>query len=132
MKKFVLSHATAKSRAIAAIHEAPQGWEVTIKSPIRSLAANAALHAWISEISKTLLLGGQHHDAEVWKRALVAAWSRTQGETVLEIPAIDGQGIDLVPRRTSQLTKSEFQNLLEYVIAFASENEVVIKDFMGN
>jgi hypothetical protein len=100
---------------------------ITIKSESRSNGQNAALHAWIGEIAKSLTIAGQRHDSEVWKRALVAAWSRTRGEAVLVIPALDGQGVDLVPRRTSQLTKAECADLLEYVICYASENGVGVE-----
>ena len=108
--------------------EAGQRFVISIKPETRNSAQNAALHAWIGEIAKSLTLAGQRHDAEVWKRALVAAWSRARGESVLVIPAIDGQGVDLVPRRTSQLTKAECADLLEFVIAYAITNGVACNE----
>lgn len=101
---------------------------VTIKPEGRTSGQNAALHAWIGEIATHCKLGGQVHDAEVWKRALVAAWTRARGEPVLIIPAIDGQGVDLVPKRTSALTKAECAELLEYVIAYATEQGVGVEE----
>lgn len=132
MKMFQLVHHEARRRAAQYIAEAPEGYTVSISPPKRNSGQNAALHAWISEIAKTLTLGGQRHDSEVWKRALVAAWSRTRGESVLIIPAIDGQGVDLVPRRTSQLTKAECADLLEYVIAYAVEHGVDAEELDAN
>lgn len=97
---------------------------ISIKPEGRTSSQNAALHAWISEIARTQTIAGQRHEPEVWKRALVAAWTRARGEPVLVIPAIDGQGIDLVPKRTSALTKAECSELLEYVVAWATERGV--------
>lgn len=101
---------------------------VTFKPEGRTSGQNAALHAWIGEIATTCKLGGQVHDAEVWKRALVAAWTRARGEPVLIIPAIDGQGVDLVPKRTSALTKAECAELLEFVVAWATEHGVGVEE----
>jgi hypothetical protein len=101
---------------------------ITIKPEGRTSGQNAALHAWIGEIAANCTLGGQQHDAEVWKRALVAAWTRERGEPVLIIPAIDGQGVDLVPKRTSALTKAECAELLEYVVAYATQQGIGVEE----
>jgi hypothetical protein len=40
------------------------------------------------------------------------------------LPAIDGHGVDLVFRRTSQLTNAECNELIEYVQAWAVDQGV--------
>lgn len=58
------------------------------------------------------------------ERLLTAAWCRATGESVTILPALDGHGVDLVPRRTSKLTKAECCELIEYITAWAVEHGV--------
>jgi hypothetical protein len=90
----------------------------------RNTAQNAKLHACIGEIAKQKEWAGQKWDQETWKRLLTAAWMRANDERVTVIPSLDGQGVDVVFRRTSSLTKAECSDLLEYVMAWAAQNGV--------
>jgi len=94
------------------------------KQEQRSSAENRLLHALIGEISKQVDWAGRKHDAETWKRLLVAAWSREQGLSVEILPAIDGHGVDIVPVRTSKLTRSECADLITYVQAWAASHGI--------
>jgi hypothetical protein len=118
---FRLVHRTARERAKACIDLAPAGYVVTVKEPTRSSEANAALHARLSEIAERVEWAGKRQSIETWKRLLVAAWSRATGEPLTVLPALDGHGIDIVFRRTSQMTRREMSDLLEYVNAWCSE-----------
>jgi hypothetical protein len=90
----------------------------------RSSAENRLLHALIGEIAAKKDWAGQKRDAECWKRLLVAAWCRTRGESVEVLPALDGHGVDIVPARTSKLTRGECADLIEYVYAWGALNDV--------
>jgi NinB protein len=94
----------------------------------RSLAENAMLHALLSQISHKVEWAGKKRDMETWKRLLTAAWLRARGEPVEMLPALDGHGIDVVFRRTSQLTRAECADLIEFVMAWAAENGVEMAD----
>lgn len=94
----------------------------------RSDAQNRLLHACLSEISRQIDWAGQKRDVDTWKRLLTAAWLRARGENVEMLPAIDGHGVDIVFRRTSQLTKAECSELSEFVFAWAAEHGVVFKE----
>jgi len=124
-RTFVLVHAEARRRAIQAVQEAAEGYAVTIGEPTRTLAENSLLHALISEIAATKEWAGAKRDVEVWKRLLVAAWCRVDGSAVEILPALDGAGVDIVPRRTSKLSKKECADLIEYVYAWGAENGVM-------
>ena len=115
---FVLSHPEARRRAQEAISQAPEGWTVTVRAPTRSGEQNAKLHALIGEIAERCEWAGKKWDVETWKRLLVSAWSRANHEQVLIVPALDGHGVDMVPRRTSKLTKAECSDLLEFVMSW--------------
>lgn len=102
-----------------------------IRPEKRSDAQNRLLHACLSEISKQVEWAGAKRDPDTWKRLLVAAWLRASGESVEVLPAIDGKGIDVVFRRTSQLTKAECAELSEFVMAWAAEHDVVFHAIEG-
>lgn len=121
---FVLCHPEARKRAILAISEAPDGYVATLREKTRDLEINAALHARIGEIADSMTWVGKKWGIEVWKRLLVAAWTRATGESTLILPALDGHGVDVVFRRTSELSQAECRDLLAFIECWQAENEV--------
>jgi len=121
IRTFILAHESARGGVAAFAKAAPAGTVVTFSEPARSSAINAALHAKLSEIAETRTHAGRRWDAEVWKRLLVAAWSRATGDPVQYLPALDGQGIDIVWRRTSEMTQREMRDLLGFIEAWDAE-----------
>lgn len=95
-----------------------------IRPETRSDAQNRLLHACLSEISQQVQWAGRKRDVDTWKRLLTAAWLRARGEPIEVLPAVDGHGVDIVFRRTSQLTKAECAELSEFVMAWAVDNGV--------
>lgn len=89
-----------------------------IKPETRNSAQNARLHARLTEIAQRHEWAGRKREMEVWKRLLVAAWLRARGESVEVLPALDGHGVDVVFRRTSELTKAECGELMEFIDAW--------------
>jgi hypothetical protein len=123
-KYFILAHDTARANAKTAIAHSPDGYAVEIKPITRSLAQNAKLHALITDIAKTLEWAGAKRDVETWKRLLTAAWLRARGEPIEMLPALDGHGVDIVFRRTSELTVNEMIELIEYIQSWAIGNGI--------
>lgn len=119
--KFILAHQLARTRALDAVRTAPDGWHVSVTEPRRNLEQNAALHARLTEIAQSREWAGRRWDVEVWKRLLTAAWCRATGQQVLMLPALDGYGVDCVFRRTSELTRSECGELLEFINAWDAQ-----------
>lgn len=131
-------------RLIASLYSERQGWGVIndawrqcrealragrrlsleIKPERRNLPQNAKLHALLSEIADKTEWAGKKRDCETWKRLMVAAWCRARGEAVELLPAIDGHGVDIVFRRTSELDKAECAELIEFVTAWAVQNGI--------
>jgi hypothetical protein len=116
-----LVHAEARQRAAQACMTAPDGYVVKISEPTRNLEINAALHALLTDIAERMTWAGKRWDVETWKRLLVAAWSRATGEPVVMLPALDGAGVDIVFRRTSQMTQPEVRELMAFIEAWAAE-----------
>lgn len=121
MARFILAHQQARQRAMRAVAEAPAGYVVSVVEPTRSGDQNAALHARLTEIAERCEWVGKKWPVEVWKRLLTAAWCRATGQAVTMLPALDGQGVDIVFRRTSSLTKRECSDLMEFVQAWCAE-----------
>ena len=101
---------------------------VTVKPEKRSDAENRLLHALLSHISKTQEWAGKKRDVETWKRLMVAAWCRAIGERVELLPAIDGHGIDIVFKRTSQLTRGECAELIDFIFAWGAHQGIIFPD----
>ena len=118
---FRLVHPEARRRAMACVADAPEGYVVTVQEPTRNSEINAALHATLGDISEQVEWAGRKWDIETWKRLLVAAWARASGEPVVMLPALDGAGVDIVFRRTSQMTQAEMRDLMAFIDAWSAE-----------
>ena len=99
-------------------------FEVVVKPEKRSNAENALLHAMLSHVAKSLPWAGKKRDVETWKRLIVASWCRARGEPVELLPAVDGHGVDIVFRRTSELTRSECAELITYLDAWMADQGI--------
>jgi hypothetical protein len=115
-----------RSNAARAVMEAPENWLVEIKPRNRSLEQNALLHELLGQISNAMKWAGQSQDIETWKRLLTAAWCRARGEPTVILPAVDGQGVDIVFRRTSELNVTEMSELIEYIQAWMVDHELPV------
>jgi len=123
-KYFILAHQVARLGAKQAIDESPDGYSVEIGPVTRSKAQNAKLHTLISKIAKTQEWAGAKRDIETWKRLLTAAWLRARGEAIEMLPALDGKGVDIVFRHTSQLSVNEMIEEIEYIQAWAIDQGI--------
>lgn len=99
-----------------------------VRPETRSDKQNRLLHAMLGDIAAQVEWAGAKRDAEVWKRLLVAAWCRARREQVELLPALDGHGVDIVFRRTSQLTRGECAELCDFIGAWCAENGVELRD----
>ena len=99
-----------------------------IRQETRSGQQNRLLHAMLGDIAAQVEWAGKKRDAETWKRLLVASWCRARKEPVELLPALDGVGVDIVFRRTSQLSRAECVELCDFIQAWAAEHDVVLRD----
>lgn len=125
---FRLVHERARQLASLACVAAPDGYVVTIRPPTRSLEQNAFLHAALTDIAAQFLWHGKRLSVDVWKRLCTASWLRERNAAPELIPALDGNGFDVIYERTSQLTVEQMSELLEWCLAFGAQNGVKFKD----
>ena len=123
-RTFVLSHEQARERALECVRTAPDGFSVVVGPPTRTLEENALLHAILSDISRQLIWDSEYQDIETWKRMLTAGWCRATGRPMKILTAVDGYGIDLVPMKTSKLSKQDCAELIDYIFAWGADKGV--------
>lgn len=97
---------------------------VEIKPETRTLAQNAILHAALTDIANQVEWHGKKLDVGVWKRLCVASWLREKKQSPDLIPALDGNGFDVVYEKTSKLTVTQCSELVEWCFAFGAEHGV--------
>ena len=121
IRSFFLVHQQARRTAAEFMLEAPEGAHVVVREKKRNDAINAALHARLTEIAKRREWAGRKWDVETWKRLFVAAWGRATAQQMVMLPALDGAGVDVVFRRTSEMSQREVSDLLAFIEAWDAE-----------
>lgn len=123
---FVLSHAEARRRAMAALAEAPEGYVVRISEPTRTLEQNSAQWPILEAFSQQLKwpVNGEMVTLtpEEFKDVLTAAF---QGETVRLAMGLNG-GVVMLGLRTSKMSKKRFSEWLEFLHATAALRAVAV------
>jgi hypothetical protein len=119
MQKLTLINNDVRQRAIDAVKDAPDGWEVIVRPKRRSLDQNAKLHALIQEFDG-MEFAGKPRNAEDWKVILVSAHTEaTKGQTEL-ISGIEGELVQL-RESTARMSKERSSSLIEYIQSYKFE-----------
>ena len=125
---FNLVHSEARRRAVAAVAEAPEGWTVTVAPPRRNLDQNALLWVLLTAFSEQLkwpVNGAMVQlEPEEWKDVLTAAY-RNESQRIAM--GLNG-GMVILGMRTSQLSKREFAEFIEFIHSVAVERGVVFDE----
>lgn len=117
---FTLTHDLARKRAQAAIATAPHGARVKIEEPKRTLDQNALLWPLLTDIATQVQHHGEYRTPDEWKGLFMHAC----GKEVRFLPALDGKAYIPFGMRSSQLSKGDFSQLLEFILAWGAENGV--------
>lgn len=118
-----LVHPEARRRASEDCMKADDGWIVRVSPPTRNLEQNALLWKLLDELSAKVPWHGIKLSAEEYKDLLSAGLVKSR-----VVPNIDGSGFVILGQRTSKMTKGEFSQLLELVMAFGAEHGVEFKE----
>lgn len=119
-----LSDKLDRSRAINWIERAPAGTRVEFKAAQRSLAQNDRMWAMLTEVATQVRWHGLALKADDWKLVFLDALKRE----LRTVPNIDGTGIVVLSKSSSDLSKSEMSDLIELIHAFGAERGVVFRD----
>jgi hypothetical protein len=124
-QRFILSHDTARQRALSAVSAAPEGMVVEIKEPTRSLEQSAKLHAMLGDVAAQVEWHGMKLHKDIWKRLCTAAMLRELGESPMLVPSLDGHGVEIIYEKTSTMGVRMMAALIEWVYAFGGEKGVL-------
>lgn len=127
-RPYRLASETHRQFVASLVLQTPVGHFVSIDPPRRGLAQNAYLHAALTDIAEQVEWHGKKLSVLIWKRLTMAAWLREKGEQPELIPALDGNGFDVVFEHSSQLTIPEMAEYLEWVKCFAAQNGVTFRE----
>lgn len=117
------SHA-ARERFCNWIMRAPLGWVAEIREPRRTGPQNDLLWGVLSDIAAQKRWHGVKLEPADWKLIFMAALNKE----MRIVPNLDGTGFVNLGQSSSKLTKSEFSDLLEIVLAWAAREGVVLHD----
>lgn len=118
----VLRNAVARQLAASYVLEAPDGCVVSFKEPTRSLEANAAMWAKLTDIAEQVTWYGKKLSADDWKTVLTASLRQTR-----VVPTIDGDGFVPLGMSTSKMSVKEMGALLDLIDAFAAQQSVTFR-----
>jgi hypothetical protein len=99
-----------------------------IEDEPRTPEQNDHAHAALTDISRQLQWHGKKLNVLTWKRLTMAAFLREIGHQPELIPALDGNGFDVIFEHSSKLGKKKFSAWLEWIYAFGTQNKVVFRD----
>lgn len=119
----VLRSIADRERVAKYAKHAPYGSRVEFKAEKRSLPQNDRFWAMLTDISRQHEHCGKKYAPDTWKQIFLSAWKRE----MQFIPALDGNG--LVPiYRSSDLSKGEMSELIDFIAAWATENGIELHD----
>ena len=119
----------AKQFAMDLILSLGEGYEVVIQEITRTSEQNKRLHAVLTDISEQVEWKGLELNVVQWKRLCTYSWLREIGESPIMVPALDGNGMDMLYEKTSQMSKKQLTSLTEWCYSFGAENDVQFKEY---
>ena len=123
-KKTFLILQNNRRQIIEAIDATPERWIVEIRSPDRTQAQNKFYWATLRQISDWVKPNHKQYDPNVWHSYMKELFLANE---LIELPT--GELLE-VEKTTTKLTKTEFGNFVNAVLAWANENGVRWSDEM--
>jgi len=113
-----------RARAARYIAQAPFGTRVEFKAAKRTLPQNDRMWAMLTDIAAQKEHCGRKYTPDIWKCLFMHAC----GRTMEFIPALDNSTVMPLGHRSSDLSKGEMSDLIEFMLAWGAENGVVFHD----
>jgi hypothetical protein len=124
-RALIVLHSVAdRARAIKLIGQVPAGSRVEVKGARRSLPQNDKLWASLTDIAAQKEHCGRKYTPDQWKVLFMHAC----GAEVQFLPSLDGATFIPWGNRSSDLSKAEMSELLEFILSWGAQNGVVFHD----
>jgi hypothetical protein len=111
--------ATNRRHVAERVANLPEGYVIKAGPATRTLEANAAMWAMLTDISKQVVWHGRKLDAESWKHIFSSSLRKQD-----VVPNLDGTGFVVMGVSTSSMSKAEMSELLELIQAFGVQHNV--------
>lgn len=100
------------------------GTRIEFKEPKRTLPQNDRFWAMLTDIAEAMKERGREYDPDQWKVIFMAAY----GHEVKFLPSLDQKTFIPVGHSSSDLSVREMSDLMEFMSAWAAENDVPLND----
>jgi hypothetical protein len=119
----VLETQADRQKAVTWIGKAPEGTRVEFKASKRSLPQNDLMWALLTEFSQKFQHGGKKYDPTEWKCIFLHAF----GREISFLPSLDGKTFLPIEMSSSDLSKQEMTDFIEFILREAAERGVVLQ-----
>lgn len=116
----VLVSPAIRQRAIHWVEALPEGTRVDFKAPKRSTEQNSRLWAMLTEVATQKDHAGRRYTPDQWKVLFMHAC----GREVQFLPSLDNATFIPWGQSSSDLSKAEMTELIEFIFAWGAEHGV--------
>jgi hypothetical protein len=120
----VINTAADRHRVGAWATKAPWGTRVEFKAAKRTLDQNSRMWAMLTDVASQKKHAGKSYTPDQWKVIFMHAC----GREVQFIPSLDGSTFLPWGQSSSDLSKSEMSELIDFIAAWGAENGVAFHD----
>lgn len=128
MSRHLIRLSSRRNRDLAkqGVDRAPEGYICELREERRSDEQNRALWGLIHQIQKQRPThNGVKMTPELWK----AVFLQALGVEMVMLPTLDGHGFFPLGHRSSLLTKGQFSQLIELMLAWCAQEGLTIQHF---
>lgn len=116
-----------RERAAAWALKAPAGMRIEFKEAKRTLPQNDRMWAMLTDVASQATHNGRRYTPDQWKVLFMHAC----GREVQFVPALDGSTFIPWGQSSSDLSKQEMTDLIEFMMAWGAEHNVKFHDDKG-
>jgi hypothetical protein len=113
-----------RSLALAWVAKAPLGTRIEFMNAKRTLPQNDRMWAMLTEVSVQKQHYNQRYTPDEWK----AIFMKACGHELKFIPDLEGHGFIPFGLRSSELSKEEMGNLIDFILVWGAQNGVVFRE----
>jgi hypothetical protein len=115
--------ATNRRHLAEKVANLPEGYDIKAAPRNRTLDQNAMLHAMFGELAKKARYMGRALTLNQWKTLMISGHAMATGLDADVIPGVEGEFVN-IRESSAQMTVARMTSLIEYVHAWAAENNV--------
>lgn len=106
------------------VDKAPVGTRIEFKASKRTLPQNDLFWAILTEVSQQVTHAGNRYDPTEWKAMFLHAY----GREVRFLPGLDGKTFLPIEQSSSDLSKQEMTDLIEFILSWGAQNGVTFRE----